>query len=187
MRRRDKSLIRELMFRLEDVNEPPNVFSISMHDAAVQVPGYTAEEIYEHLQQINRAGYILHGEAGGMMGIGFGGFTERGNDYLDAEHEQLEARLSAEPLPQSALDGIRAEIAEIRSRLGAIENNEDKAEIEADLGHLTIESDRPTPKRSALQSFLSSLRESLMKATTQEGVHQAITHLEAFSKLHGWL
>ena len=187
MRRRDKGLIRELMFRLENIQQLGALFSVTMYDEEFQVPGYTVDEIYEHLQQINRAGYVLQGDSGPMTGIGFGGFTELGNDYLDEEHEKLEMQRAAEAVPQSALDQIRAEIAELRTRLGAIESNEAKAEIEADLDHLAIESDRPAPKRSSLRSFFSSLRESLIRTTTQEGVHQAIVHLEEFLRMHHWL
>lgn len=183
MARRDKTLIRELMFKLEEIAKPGVIYSISMDDEQVRVPGYTVDEIYDHLQQINRMGLILDGDSGPMIGVGFGGFTERGHDYLDEEH----ARLDAKPVPQSELDEVREEIAELRRRLNALASNAGKAEIEADLDHLTIEAERPEPKRSSIRSFFVELRNSLLKVTTQEGVHEAIAHLEAFARLKGWL
>ena len=162
---RDRNLIRELMFRLERLNDPPNIFSISMDADEVQVPGYTHGQIYNHLHQIDRLGYILNGDAGSMNGIGFGGFTDVGYDYLEEQHAKIERELSNSDVPQSVLGEISSAIEELRKHIDTLNaSNASKAEISADLNQLGIEIDRPKPRRSFIKLFVESTRDNLAKA-----------------------
>ncbi|RQS57831.1 DUF2513 domain-containing protein [Burkholderia sp. Bp8963] len=59
--KREMDLIRELMLRLEALSVPlTGLKAIDGHETAVQVDGYTAEQIDYHLLLLEQAGFI-HG------------------------------------------------------------------------------------------------------------------------------
>ncbi|KVR84404.1 DUF2513 domain-containing protein [Burkholderia vietnamiensis] len=87
--KRDLDLIRELMLKLEALPVPLTEFKvIDGNAAAVQVEGYSAEQIDYHLLLLEQAGFIHGGglENFGMRfgpGIGFQSLTWAGHDFLD--------------------------------------------------------------------------------------------------------
>ncbi|TAM05732.1 MAG: DUF2513 domain-containing protein [Paraburkholderia sp.] len=88
--KRDMDLIRELMLKLEALPVPlTGLKAIDGHEPAVQVNGYTVEQIDYHLLLLEQAGFIHGGglENFGMRfgpGIGFQSLTWAGHDFLDA-------------------------------------------------------------------------------------------------------
>ncbi|KVP09148.1 hypothetical protein WK81_27190 [Burkholderia ubonensis] len=88
--KRDLDLIRELMLKLEAL--PVSLTELKVIDgraAAVQVNGYTTEQIDYHLLLLEQAGFIHGGgmENFGMRfgpGIGFQSLTWAGHDFIDA-------------------------------------------------------------------------------------------------------
>ncbi|PMS29887.1 uncharacterized protein DUF2513 [Trinickia symbiotica] len=87
---RDMDLIRELLLKLEALPVPATELRvIDGGAAAVQVEGYTTEQIDYHLLLLEQAGFIHGGglENFGMRfgpGIGFQSLTWAGHDFLDA-------------------------------------------------------------------------------------------------------
>ncbi|RRA02548.1 DUF2513 domain-containing protein [Burkholderia cepacia] len=88
--KRDMDLIRELLLKLEAL--PVSLTELKLIDgnaAAVQVEGYSPEQIDYHLVLLEQAGFIHGGglENFGMRmgpGIGFQSLTWAGHDFLDA-------------------------------------------------------------------------------------------------------
>jgi Hypothetical protein (DUF2513) len=88
--KRDMDLIRELMLKLEALPVPLTELKVlDGNAAAVQVDGYTTEQIDYHLLLLEQAGFIHGGgmENFGMRfgpGIGFQSLTWAGHDFLDS-------------------------------------------------------------------------------------------------------
>ncbi|RDU94946.1 DUF2513 domain-containing protein [Trinickia dinghuensis] len=88
--KRDMDLIRELMLKLEALSVPlTEIKPIDGHEPAVQVDGYTVEQIDYHLLLLEQAGFIHGGglENFGMRfgpGIGFQSLTWAGHDFLES-------------------------------------------------------------------------------------------------------
>jgi hypothetical protein len=67
-------------------------------------------------------------------------------------------------LPEAAFDEIREALVDLRSQLSNAKiSNAAKSEIESDVAQITIETERPSPRRSILKTFLESLRDNLVK------------------------
>jgi len=88
--KRDMDLIRELLLKLEALPVPLTELKVlDGNAAAVQVDGYTTEQIDYHLLLLEQAGFIHGGgmENFGMRfgpGIGFQSLTWAGHDFIDA-------------------------------------------------------------------------------------------------------
>lgn len=82
--KRDIGLIRELLLRLEPLSGPHAWRMIHPTDPAIQVEGYTPDEIEYHLQMLVDQGLIEEPRSGPMEGIMFKKLTWEGHDYLDA-------------------------------------------------------------------------------------------------------
>ncbi|MFM0181605.1 DUF2513 domain-containing protein [Paraburkholderia aspalathi] len=88
--KRDMDLIRDLLLRLEALPVPAaGMTTIDASQTAVQVDGYTAEQINYHLSlleqaQLIHAGGLDFGMQFGGGGVGFQSLTWAGHDFLDA-------------------------------------------------------------------------------------------------------
>jgi hypothetical protein len=68
-------------------------------------------------------------------------------------------------VPDTALSEIRAVLAGIKNQLPTITaSNTVMVEINADISQIEVETERPNPRRSAVKTFLESLRDNLAKA-----------------------
>lgn len=95
-------------------------------------------------------------------------------DYIDYVHRNTrtaaegtitEGTTADEPIPATALIEIREALEAIKTRLPDISvSNAVKSEIYADISHIEIEAERPTPRPLLMKLYLESLRDNLAKA-----------------------
>jgi hypothetical protein len=81
--KRDMDLMRELMLKLEAL--PANrIVALSAGDAAIQIKGYSPEEVFYHLG-LTKEAFFTHSAGSGRIGlIEFAGLTWAGHDFVDA-------------------------------------------------------------------------------------------------------
>ena len=80
------------------------------------------------------------------------------------------------PMSDAALAEIREAVRTIKAELPALAlSNSARAEITADIGHIEIEADRPTPRSRFMKIYLESLRDNIAKAAGAATVGGAVT------------
>jgi hypothetical protein len=83
--RRDMSLIRELMLKLEDMpTDSFQVWSIQYDDELLAVDGRSMGEIAYHLKLILEAGFMEPHDGQGMTSFTYSGLTWAGHDFVDS-------------------------------------------------------------------------------------------------------
>jgi len=83
--KRDMDLIRELMLKLESLPmEYGDNVPIPPDTAAVQVDGYSFDQIAYHLDLIKQAGFIERSGSDLGIGIMFKGLSWSGHDFVDS-------------------------------------------------------------------------------------------------------
>ncbi|ARL86692.1 DUF2513 domain-containing protein [Burkholderia pseudomallei] len=83
--KRDMDLIRELMLKLESLPmEYGDNIHIAPDNSAVQVEGYSFDEIAYHLDLIVRAGFTERSVSHPAIGFMFRGLSWSGHDFLDS-------------------------------------------------------------------------------------------------------
>jgi hypothetical protein len=142
-------------------------------------PDRHLEAIGNVCRQLGEAGLIeWTGYIGQGRTIGRARITGSGVDVIERENSPNEIRfpssnLSApsspsindEPVSDAALAEIREAVSTIKTELPALSlSNSAKAEITADIGHIEIETERPTPRQRFMKIYLESLRDNLAKA-----------------------
>ncbi len=91
-------------------------------------------------------------------------------DYVDrnakaAAETIAESATANDSIPEAAFAEIRVVLQEIKTQLPAISvSNAVKSEIHADIAQIEAETERPTPRRRFIRTFLESLRDNLAKA-----------------------
>lgn len=152
--------MRELLWKLESFEGPPgSVWLVTGYDPEMAIDGYSGDQIERHLDLVKEAGFIDSPGSQPMRGVTFRRLTLDGYDFLERSRPPDD-----EPIPDMALNEIREALEQIKAQLPVLAvSNASKAEIDADLDQIEIETERPTPRRRLMPLFLESLRDNLAK------------------------
>ncbi len=83
--KRDMDLIRELMFKLEELPlRPGAIATLKPSTPEIQVEGYSHEQIQYHLDLIKKAGFIETPGTGPLIGMHFKSISWSGHDFIDS-------------------------------------------------------------------------------------------------------
>lgn len=105
--KRDMSLIRELLLRLEALPLPPGaVTTLDSSDEELAIEGYASDQVDYHLDQLAQAGFVHGRGSRPMRGISFCGLTWEGHDFLDSVRDPEVWRRTKEGAAKAGGAGI---------------------------------------------------------------------------------
>jgi hypothetical protein len=127
------------------------------HNEALEAQQYVAEGIERSVMLLQQAVRGLEEEI-----VDRGGLTPA-HTFTSAPPPQT--TIADEPIPDAALNEIRAALDEIKTKLPTFAvSNTVKTDIHVDIEHIEAEVERPTPRRHLVKVFLESLRDNLAVA-----------------------
>jgi hypothetical protein len=117
--KRDMALLRELLLRLERLEQPLTTFTIPPENDEIAVEGKSADEILHALHYLVSEG-MIEGQGSGFTADGalmFQRVTAEGHDFLEAIAEEEDAPRPQPPQPGSAADE-HSRVSESALRIG---------------------------------------------------------------------